>query len=443
MKFKYVDNSGKLGLFGALNIMIGSLLGAAIYIMLPDIIEGVGTGMFLAFLIGSLPAVFSGVYYIQLNATFPNSGGTYYFSKRLLGKYAGFIASSFLMFGVIGGVAMLANGFSQYFSLYFPGIPVTIPLVGILLLFIIINIFGIRTVSTLQSIMVLIILSALLIFIVPGLIYGSGVETGNYFLPGGSSALFAASVTAFMSYGTFVLLSSLGGKIKNPKRNTPLAMGIGIIGVTIIFMGVTITATMVAPSEMISQSSTALVDISSLYLPEFVSLFIGFSGLLAIATTLNATVTVGATELQILAQNKHLPNYIGKNHRKYQTPTNALLFTGLSTLILLVTGLSQEILMHITIVGILLSVFITGLASLQLPKTEDYKLAMFHFPSWIFYPSIFIGGLLSLGYSVYIFYAYPIIGALLIIFLFLMNGLHYFRHLVSNKISVVKSNKEL
>ncbi|AXF56783.1 APC family permease [Salicibibacter kimchii] len=433
MKSKNIDNSGKMGLFSATSVMLGSLLGAAIYILLPDIVEGLGSGMFLAFVIAALPAVFSGIYYIQLNATFPNSGGTYYFAKRLLGKYAGFMSSLFLIFGVTGGVAMLAIGFAQYFSLYFPSIPIVISAVGVLLLFFVINYFGIRIVSRIQNIMVLLILIALLIFIFPGLIYGLGLEVNNEFLPGGGSALFGASVTAFISYGTFVLLSSLGGKIKNPKRNTPIAMGVGILGVIILFAGIAFTATMVAPSEMISQSSTAIPDIASLYLPASLSLFIGISGLLAIATTLNTGIAVVATELQTLGQQKLLPDFFGYTNRKYDTPTNALIFVGLMVLILLLTGLSQEIFMHMIVAGIPVSVFITGVASLRLTKTEEYKYAMFHFPSWILYPSILIGGLLSIGYAIYVYYVYPIIGVLLLIFLFIMTVLYYYRHSVVTK----------
>lgn len=427
----YENFSKKLGLFSAVNLMIGSLLGAAIYIILPDIVGGVGKGMFLSFILGAIPAIFGGIYYIQLNATFPHSGGTYYFSKRLLGTYGGFTASLCLIFGLLGALAMLANGFAQYFNFYFSNIPITIPLIGILILFFLINVAGLRTVSVLQNIMVMLILSALIILVAPGLwqyFNGHEMTVSNDFLPGGGKALFSASVAAFMSYGTFVFLTSLGGKIQNSKRNTPLAMVIGISTVTILFSIVGFTATAVAPVELISQSSAALPDIGALYLPPILVTFIGISGLFAISTTLNTTFAVISSELQTLGEDGLLPKFFGKTHHKYKTPINSLAFSCFLSIILLLAELSQTIFIHIVICGILLSVFITGIAALRLRTKlpEEFNKAEFHFPKWLLYPSIIIGGLLSLSYSIYVLFAFPIITFLFAIFLAIMNGFYYY-----------------
>ncbi|SHG37560.1 APC family permease [Ornithinibacillus halophilus] len=436
------SDRGKIGLFGAVNIAIGSLLGAAIYIVLPDMVGEVGSATFLAFLLGALPALFCSVYYIQLNATFPSSGGTYYFSKRLLGPYAGFVASVSLIFGIIGGIAMLAHGFSQYFSIYFPTIPNELVILAVVATFLILNTIGIQTVHVIQSMMVVFILFVMVSFIVPGLVFkvsSSGFEAVNEFLPGGGKSLFSASVTAFLAYGTFVFISSLGSKIKNPRRNTPLAMMIALITVILLYMGIAYTATLVAPAEMIRQSTTALPDIAALYLPSFLVPLVGISGLLAIASTLNISFTVVATELQRISEEGYVMKFLAKPHKKYNTPVRSLFVCGTLGLLLVYSGLGPDVFIHIIVSGTLLSTFITAIAALRLKTkaAKEYENALMHIPSWLLYPATIIGGLLSIGYAMYIFYTYPVIGGLFIVSLIVMSGFYF----VNQKVNVVAEVK--
>lgn len=410
-----VEESGKLGLTQAISLLVGSILGASIYILLPELVGGLGTAIFLAFIIGAIPALFAAFYYMQLNAVFPQSGGAYYFSKRLISPYAGFLSSTFLCFGVIGGNVMLLYTFVNYLSFYIPDLPFLISAISVMAIFFILNYFGINIANSLQTLMVLWIVLALLAFIVPGIFYhvsGSGMETANPFLPGGAGELLAASITAFMGYTSIVQISSIGGKLKNPKKTAPLAIILSLIVAISLFSLVAFTATLVAPSEMIANSSAALPDIALLYLPESLSVFIGISGIFAIITTLNGSLMTIPNELYRLSKDGHVPSIFGFSHKKYKTPVVSLFTFAIGSILLVLFKVPGSILIHMLIVGILLSVTMSGIAAFRLRKKEPkaYAEASFHLPLWLFYPSTVIGVILGSGYSLFIIYQYPIIG---------------------------------
>src|SRR5699024_1316174 len=158
----------KMGLIGAISTLVGTMVGAAVFVLLGPLVDQTGASLPLAFLLGALPAFFGSAYYIQLGSMFPSSGGTYVYTSRLLNPTSGVLAAFWMLFAGIGANGMLALGFVNYIGFYMGHLPVKSTAILIIIIFVIINLFGIRFSSLLQIYMVIWMVGALVMYIVFG-----------------------------------------------------------------------------------------------------------------------------------------------------------------------------------------------------------------------------------------------------------------------------------
>src|SRR5699024_11656644 len=103
-----------MGLIGAVAMLMGAMIGAAVFVLLGPLAKLTGPSLPLAFLLGALPAFFGSAYYIQLGSMFPSSGGTYVYTSRLLNPTSGVFAAFWLLFAGIGSNGLRAFGFLHY-----------------------------------------------------------------------------------------------------------------------------------------------------------------------------------------------------------------------------------------------------------------------------------------------------------------------------------------
>src|SRR5699024_10622188 len=210
----------KISLIGAIAIIIGTVVGASIFILLGPIAGQTGPSLPLAYMVAFLPALFGSMFYAQLGAAMPATGGTYFYCKRLLNPTVGYIASISLILGGMGASVMLALGFAEYLQYFIPTLP--IGFTSFLILFILygINLLGLKTAEMLQILMTIWILLALLIFAVPGLF---AIEATNFtpFVPNGMGNFLMGSALAVYSYVGYGIISEIGGSIEKPEKNIP------------------------------------------------------------------------------------------------------------------------------------------------------------------------------------------------------------------------------
>src|SRR5699024_5158647 len=159
----------KISLIGAIAIIIGTVIGASIFILLGPIAGQTGPSLPLAYMIAFLPALFGSIFYAQLGAAMPATGGTYHYCKRLLNPVLGYIASVSLILGGMGATVMLSLGFAEYLQYFIPSLPIKFTAFLILLILYGINLLGLKTAEMLQILMTLWILLALLVFAIPGI----------------------------------------------------------------------------------------------------------------------------------------------------------------------------------------------------------------------------------------------------------------------------------
>ena len=169
----------------------------------------------------------------------------------------------------------------------------------------------------------------------PGFQYDSGL--------GLFGAMFAAMLAAFWAYDGWNNIGYLGGEIKNPKRNIPLALFGGVAIVIIIYLAVNFTFLYVMPvDEIINVSKTS----NSIIAIEVLRKFLGSGGafflsiLIMVSTfgTTNGTILASSRIYFAMSRDDLFFSSAGKHHSKFRTPHISLLMQGLWASVLVLSG---------------------------------------------------------------------------------------------------------
>ncbi|WP_243292041.1 APC family permease [Bacillus sp. FJAT-47783] len=420
------ESQQKMGLIGAIATMVGAMVGSSIFVMLGPIAQTTGPSLYLAFLIGSLPAIFGSAYYVQLGCMFPKSGGTYYYNKRLNSPFMGFLAGVTILFACIGAIGMLALGLEQYMLYYFPNIPQLSVAMGTVILFGLINYFGIKTANLIQIGMVVWMLVALLCFAVPGFFVEKSVSESAPFLTNGMSGLLLASALAFYSYAGYNIVAELGGNIREPKKNMPRAILLSLVIVTIIYVAVTYVVSSTSSANEWTDSNFSIPLMASKFLPSWIVMFIGLGGIMAIATTLNAAMMVFPQELLAIAKDQLVSEKFLTEHKKYGTPTLGLFTGAIISIILLVMKVDITTFATMVVIGFLLASVFTGFGARRAPKRypDLYNSSIILIsPKWLTF-FCWSGIITSLFFSILAAMDAPLVGGIYLL-LVMLSALYY------------------
>lgn len=307
----------------AIMILVGYIVGSAIFILVGPLAGMAGPGLFIAFGIAAIPAIFVCLYNVQLATILPVTGANYVVISRFVHPFAGWIGGGILI-AVFFGLASIAWGFSSFLDYLFPGIPVMPVAMGVVVFFAIINYFGIRLAAWIQTLLVLIFLLALLLFAFGGL-PNIDPRLQTPLFPQGLGSFLSAAVIAYMTFTGFTVITDIAGEIKRPRRNIPLTLAISFVIVLFIYMLVTYVLTGVMDWRALGKSPAALAEASTLFFPSGASLFIAIGGLLAAATTINGIFLATPRDLLLYGQDRVLPDFVGRINHRFGTPDGAIL----------------------------------------------------------------------------------------------------------------------
>jgi basic amino acid/polyamine antiporter, APA family len=285
-----------LGLLDSVLLLVGGIIGSSIFLTAKDI-AGVLPHPVLFLLVWflgggiSMCACFA---FAELGSMFPDSGGQYVYLREAYGDLTAFLYGWMLFsVGNGGSIAALAVGTAAYIGALIPGISqdhVTLAIAGIvitrahivalvLITFITaVNVVGLRRGTILQNIATWAKFVAMAAFVILGFAIGKGdwhhfnshqgILSGITVNMGVSrmlSAFGVALIAVFWAYDGWVYITWVAGEVKDPRRNVPLAMVLGvlIVGVVYVAMNMTYLYAMplpeIAKHETIAQASAAVL----------------------------------------------------------------------------------------------------------------------------------------------------------------------------------------
>jgi APA family basic amino acid/polyamine antiporter len=361
-----------LNLIDATAIGIGAIIGAGIFVVLGIAVGYAGPAVVISMVVAGIVALFSALSFAELGSAIPKQGGTYEFAYQLISPSVAFLSGCLWLFGQTVAGAAVSLGLASYFVAVFPFFPLKVVAVSAALLLTALNLIGTKHSAMINNILVLIKIVILCLFIGFGVFQ---VNPTNYsqFAPNGFAGILQGAGFIFFAYLGFGRIAALGGEVKNPKRNLPLAILIALAISVGLYVMTGLVATGLQDYRILAGSGSPLADAVKVTGNFTLIAAISFGALVA-TTSVLLTNLIGLSRVSFaMANNGQLPKSMSKIHARFGTPYISILATGaLMTILASVSDLKQTA--AITSISILSTHIILHFSAVRLRKrTPDLK----------------------------------------------------------------------
>jgi APA family basic amino acid/polyamine antiporter len=336
----------QLTLTDATAIVVGSMIGSGIFLKAAGIAELVPhPPLILAIWLASGLLTLGGALVIaELGAMMPEAGGLYVYLRRAYGPFVGFLFGwSLLAVLQTGSIAGLAAGSVQ-------GLEVLEPRIGefrfalaaaLIVLMTGLNVVSVKSGARVQNILTLAKVLGIG-FLVSGAFLLAGASTSN-FTPaaplamnvGLLGAIGLCMTKALWAYDGWVNLGFMAGELKEPQRNLPRAIGIGIGLVIVVYTLTNAAYHFVLPLDVVQGSKSVAVDVAKKLLEQKGTLAMSVLTFVSMAGALNSSILSAPRAYYAMAQDGKFPQVIGAVHPTFKTPYVALIVQGLWAIVLL------------------------------------------------------------------------------------------------------------
>lgn len=326
----------ELGLFHSVSIVGGIMIGSGIFYVSTYVLErsGLSAGFaILAWVIAGLMSLMAALCYAELGTSMPQAGGTYNYISKAYGPGIGFsMGITDFFISQSGSISALAVGFTTYFSLLVPLTEWQIKgmAIAIIVVLSLVNMMGVKKGGNLQSIFMIAKLVPIGIIIVCGLVMGK-MNNPMDIVPGEGmnplSAFALAIVAALWAFDGWSSVYIVSEELKNPKRDLPRAVIIGVLGVTIVYVLFNLALLKVLPiDEIVATEAPGSMAAQAIFgKPGAVLVTVG--ALIAIFGSCNGCILAYPREYYAMARDKRFFKVFAKINPKTGTPVNAQLAT--------------------------------------------------------------------------------------------------------------------
>jgi len=326
-----------VGLFGVVALAAGAVIGGGPFVLAGPASALAGPGVWLAYLIIGLPMITVAVSYAAIASAMPIEGGTYYYPSRVLAPFWGFVGGWARWLAYITPLALTAFVFADHIQTVAPGLPAPLLMVGFIGFFYILNVLGIKISSTAQTIMFAILVAGFLVFIGAGL---PKIDSANLspVTPFGLEGAVKAAALLFFAYVGFDAAAEIGEEVKNPSRNVPLGIMIGLLVCIVLYVLMSITASGTLLWTEQAASSTPIYDAAKLVLPGVASTFLLLVVVMAVSTSQNGFQLASSRIVLSLGRDRAIPERLGSVNRRFGTPVWGLTASIIIALIFVFSG---------------------------------------------------------------------------------------------------------
>jgi APA family basic amino acid/polyamine antiporter len=325
--------SGGLSIFTAIAFAVGNMVGAGVFVLSGLILHVAGPSAVLSYLFCGILVTFSGLSYSALASIYPEDGGGYLFSRRMLGPLPGFIAGWAMYISLTIASAFVLLGFGIYANLLLNSSydPRYFALVGLVLLSVL-NMRGVSEAGKLETGLVVSKVIILLAFIAAGFIHISASDF-TPFLTAGAGGMLKGMTMVFFAYIGFQVVALMGGEIKESSRNVPLATLAAIGIVAFIYIGVIIG---LLSADLPVYGEESVFDAALVLFGSIGATVVALGAVFSTLSSANANI-IGASRITMeMACEKQIPGRFAR--LSHGQPKNSILFGTLLAGVLIIYG---------------------------------------------------------------------------------------------------------
>ncbi len=363
-----------IGFWSATAIVIGSIIGSGVF-MKPATMAAQTSSpvwLLLIWVIAGLFSLFGALINAEVGAMFPKSGGHYVYLKYMYNDLFGFLYGwagfAVINTAAVASISFVCAEYADYFlhlprfsaetekSLVFP-----LPFIGKLYP---LQNFGVKLIAialttgityinyrsakagtrlqVVTTIIKLVVIGALIF----GIFFSGNGNVENFWTPSSNpkqswqllGGLIAALTGAFMAYDGWINVNFVAGEIKEPNKNIPRSLLIGVFVCMIVYVLVNQAYLYVLPVDQMAGSSLVASDAIAIALGKTSSAIVAALIIICTFGAVNGNILASARVTYAMGSDKLFFRWTGKTHSKYKTPGNALWLHGIWAIVLILSG---------------------------------------------------------------------------------------------------------
>lgn len=422
-----------IGLLSATILVIANMVGTGVFTISGFIALELNSYslLMLCWFLGGIFALIGAFNYAELGAMFPKAGGEYAYLKESFGKLPAFVSGWIsLIVGFSAPIAaasiafvtyLLGNQEKTWFSLeIFSYEVLSINLISSMAIccvvfFSYVHYHSVKLGTNIQNLLTIFKVVFILALIIGGFAVGSGdFSRITATLLGDSFSIswthFAISLIFIsFAYSGWNAASYLGAEIKNPQKNLPLALLLGTIFVTILYMLLNFVYIYALPIDKMAGVLQVATDASNALFGNKIGSLISLAISFGLLSVVSAMIMTGPRVYYAMAEDGLFFQKFKKICTKRNTPTQAIVLQAVIAIIMILTSTFESLLIYIGFTLSLTSMFtIIGLVKLRIQKpniTRPYKTLWYPY-----LPILFV--LANIGIIIFSFISRPFISSL-------------------------------
>src|SRR5436190_11219601 len=270
----------RLGLFDATMIVMGGIIGAGIFTNPYVVAQQVHTPVLIlsAWAVGGLIALAGAFIYAELSSQVTESGGQYVYIRESMHPLVGFLYGWSLLFVIqTGGMAavalIFANHLFELIGVHASEFSSALLGCAALVLLTIINCIGVRAGSLTQNVFMVLKLIAIAVLVILGLLLASPVHDSSATTISSTGttwqlmiAFGAALIPTQFAYGGWQTACFVAGEVREPRKNLPRGLLLGVIGVIVVYLSVNYVCVRILGADLLAQTKTPATAVMGLAL---------------------------------------------------------------------------------------------------------------------------------------------------------------------------------
>jgi APA family basic amino acid/polyamine antiporter len=354
--------------------------------------------LLMVWLVMGLMAVAGGLCFGGLAARYPEAGGLYVYLREAFGPRLAFLYGWMQLLVMDPGVtASLAVGMAAYAAsvTHITALEQKILGIGAILSLAAINMRSTRLGAGILQGLTWVKISALALLPVWALAFGLG--SWSHFTPFVSphsssmplfAALAASSMAAFYSFGGWWDATKIAGEMREPERNMPRALMLGILAVTLIYILVTGVFIYLVPIQQIASGETFMAQAGGRLFGAAGAAIMSALVVLCVLACMTALLMLSPRVYYAMARDGLFFDAVARTHPTYGTPARAIALQAILASLLVALGTFNQIVAYFVFVAVaFLGLTVAGLFRLDSPDHHGPRL---HIPGFPYTPLVFL-----------------------------------------------------
>ena len=333
----------RLGVFDAVIIGLGSMLGAGVFAAFSPAAAAAGAGLLIGLAIAALVACCNATASAQLAAEYPTSGGTYIYGRERLGPWWGYLAGWGFVVGKTASCAAMGMTFAAYVAPPAWQRPIAVAAVIILTA---VNYYGITRTAAVTKIIVVIVIMTLVLVVIASFSGWNGTASLQSWdlLAGGWYGVLQSAGLLFFAFAGYARIATMGEEVREPEHTIPRAILTALTIVVLIYLVIGISILIALGPNGVAASSAPLAAAVDAMGWGWASVPVRLGAAAASLGALLALIAGVSRTTLAMARHDDLPRWLAAVHERHQVPHHAeIAVAGLVSVLILITDLRGAI----------------------------------------------------------------------------------------------------